>query len=225
MLIIDHPHVFDCGAFVYLPAMARANKMALKSELMTYIGVAPDNERNFLFMHSINTLFTAAHTVFDEGHFPHCPKNRHEPLENPLGRVIPKPSTSRPGNNPNDSDGNDDVEHDHGFLHCPAQGDDQKCKTTPPASKEEPQQTPSCTPSPNVPAPAPRMPSLARNLPPLALQCPGQAEHCQNVQCPVVNLPPHPQCERRVPVCPSNMYGEQRHPIKQLQDIENASRW
>ena len=26
---IDHLHVFGCGAFVYLPAMARANKMAL----------------------------------------------------------------------------------------------------------------------------------------------------------------------------------------------------
>jgi len=36
---IDHLHVFGCGAFVYLPAMARANKMAPKSELMTYIGV------------------------------------------------------------------------------------------------------------------------------------------------------------------------------------------
>ena len=39
---IDHLCVFGCGAFVYLPAMARANKMAPKSELMTYsISVLP----------------------------------------------------------------------------------------------------------------------------------------------------------------------------------------
>ena len=165
MPIIDHLHVFGCGAFVYLPAMARANKMVPKSELMMYIGVASGNERNFLFMRSTNTLFTAAHAVFDERHFPRCPKNRREPLENPLGRVIPKPSTSRPGNNPDDSDGDDDVEHDHGFPHCPAQGDDQKCEATTPAPEEEPRQTPPRTPSPNVPAPAPRTPSPARNPP------------------------------------------------------------
>jgi len=62
---IDHLHVFGCGAFVYLPASSQANKMALKSELMTYIGVAPGNECNFLFMHSTNAMFTAAHTIFD----------------------------------------------------------------------------------------------------------------------------------------------------------------
>ena len=93
---IDHLRVFGCGAFVYLPAMARANKMAPKSELMTYIGVAPGNECNFLFMCSTNAVFTAAHTVFDECHFPRCPKNRCELLENPLGGVIPKPPTGRP---------------------------------------------------------------------------------------------------------------------------------
>ena len=82
---IDHLHVFGCGAFVYLPAMARANKMAPKSELMTYISVAPGNRCNFLFMHSTNAVFTTAHAIFDERHFPCCPKNRCEPLENPLG--------------------------------------------------------------------------------------------------------------------------------------------
>jgi len=54
---IDHLCVFGCGAFVYLPATARANKMAPKSELMTYIGVAPGNEHNFLFMCSTNAVF------------------------------------------------------------------------------------------------------------------------------------------------------------------------
>ena len=114
---IDHLCVFGCGAFVYLPATARANKMAPKSELMTYIGVAPGNEHNFLFMHSTNAVFTTAHTVFDECHFPCCPKNRCEPLENPLGGVIPKTPTGRPGNIPDGINGDNDVEHDHGYPH------------------------------------------------------------------------------------------------------------
>ena len=114
---IDHLRVFGCGAFVYLQAMARANKMAPKSELMTYISVATGNECNFLFMRSTNAVFTAAHTIFDERHFPHCPKNRHEPLENPLGGVIPKPPTGQPGNTPDDINGDDNVEHNHGYPH------------------------------------------------------------------------------------------------------------
>jgi len=80
---IDHLCVFGCGALVYLPASARANKMAPKLELMTYISVAPGNEHNFLFMRSTNTVFTTAHTIFDECHFPHCPKNRPEAPEAP----------------------------------------------------------------------------------------------------------------------------------------------
>ena len=41
----------------------------------------------------------------------------------------------------------------------------------------------------------------------------------------MVNLPNRPQRERRVPVRPGNIYGERQHPVEQLQDIENASRW
>ena len=78
---INHLCVFGCGVYVYLPAMARADKMAPKSELMTYIGVAPGNERNFLFMCSTNTVFTATHAIFNEHNFPHCPKNKCNPLD------------------------------------------------------------------------------------------------------------------------------------------------
>jgi len=31
-------HVFGCGAYVFLPEAVRANKLAPKLELMTYIG-------------------------------------------------------------------------------------------------------------------------------------------------------------------------------------------
>ena len=57
---IAHLRVFGCGTFVYLPALVRANKMAPKLELMTYIGVAPGNKRNLLFMCSTNAVFTTS---------------------------------------------------------------------------------------------------------------------------------------------------------------------
>ena len=156
---IDHLRVFGCGAFVYLPATARANKMAPKLELMTYISVAPGNEHNFLFMHSTNAVFTTAHAVFDEHHFPRCPKNRRKPLKNPLGGEIPKPSTDQPGNITEDIDSDDDVEHNHGYPHPHAQDDDPKHKETQ-APEEEPKElNPPRTPSPDVPPPALRTPS------------------------------------------------------------------
>jgi len=40
-----------------------------------------------------------------------------------------------------------------------------------------------------------------------------------------VNIPARPQRERRVPLRPGNVYGERRHPVEQLRDIESASRW
>ena len=147
---------------------------------MTYVSVAPGNERNFLFMRSINAVFTAAHAIFDEHYFPRCPKNRRKPLENPFRRANPKSATDRPGNPPDDNDSDDDVEHNHGYPHPQVQDDDPKCED-PKAPEEEPiEPNPPRTPSP-VPPPAPRMPSPARNLPPPAPQCPGQAECRQNV--------------------------------------------
>ena len=72
---IAHLHVFGCTAYVHLPEDVQANKMAPKSELMVYIGVAPGNESNFLFMRSLNNvLFTSAHVLFDEACFPCCAK-------------------------------------------------------------------------------------------------------------------------------------------------------
>ena len=64
-----------------------ANKMAPKSELMVYVGVAPGNESNFLFMRSPNNvLFISAHVLFDEAHFPHCAKPTHT---QPTAQVAP----------------------------------------------------------------------------------------------------------------------------------------
>ena len=41
--------------------------MAPKSELMMYLGVAPDNDKNFLFMyHPNNIKFISSQALFDE---------------------------------------------------------------------------------------------------------------------------------------------------------------
>ena len=72
---IAHLRIFGCAAYVHLPEDVWANKMAPKSELMVYIGVAPGNKSNFLFMRSPNNvLFTPAHALFDEARFPCCAK-------------------------------------------------------------------------------------------------------------------------------------------------------
>ena len=67
---IAHLCIFGCAAYMHLPEDMWANKMAPKSELMVYIGVAPGNKSSFLFMRSLNNvLFTSAHALFNEACF------------------------------------------------------------------------------------------------------------------------------------------------------------
>ena len=73
VLDISHLRVLGCATYVFLPEDIHTNKLAPKSELMVYIGVASGNEQNYLFMcSSNNVIFTAAHALFDELHFPKC---------------------------------------------------------------------------------------------------------------------------------------------------------
>ena len=74
-------------AYMHLPEDVQANNMAPKSELMVYIGVAPGNESNILFMRSPNNvLFTSAHALFDKAHFPRCAKPTHT---QPTAQIAP----------------------------------------------------------------------------------------------------------------------------------------
>ena len=95
---IDHLCVFGCTAYIFLPSDVRADKLAPKSELMVYLGVAPGNDANFLFMHSPNNvLFTAAQAKFSAAQFPKCdrPTKRSAqvptdiPAEPPIEAPIP----------------------------------------------------------------------------------------------------------------------------------------
>ena len=59
--------------------------MAPKSELMVYLGIAPENSSNFLFMQSSNNiLFTSAHTLFNESHYPYCASSCMHPIAQPV---------------------------------------------------------------------------------------------------------------------------------------------
>ena len=87
---IDHLRVFGCGAYVFIPAEVRKNKLSPKSELMTYLGCAPGGN-GWLFMRGPNNiLFTAAQATFDEGLFPRCPKSHGARENTRLQTPMPK---------------------------------------------------------------------------------------------------------------------------------------
>ena len=49
--------------------------MPPKSELMVYLGIASDNDKNFLFMHHSNNIkFISSQVLFDKQLFPFCDK-------------------------------------------------------------------------------------------------------------------------------------------------------
>jgi hypothetical protein len=77
---IDHLRIFGCGAYVFIPAEIRANKLAPKSEIMTYPGNTP-NAGGFMFIKAPNNvIFYTTHCIFNESMFPRCNKVVKKPL-------------------------------------------------------------------------------------------------------------------------------------------------
>ena len=77
---MSHLQVFGCGAYIYLPAETRANKLTPKSEMMMYLGNAK-GASGFTFMRSPNNvLFHAAQCIFNEDLFPKCQTGPRQPL-------------------------------------------------------------------------------------------------------------------------------------------------
>ena len=68
---ISHLRVFGCGAYAYVPPDVRTNKLAPKSELMIYLGVA-EGLKAQRFMRQNGRLFYAVQALFDEELFPKC---------------------------------------------------------------------------------------------------------------------------------------------------------
>jgi hypothetical protein len=69
---VSYFRVFRCGAYVFLAKKVRQNKLAPKSELMTFTGYA-DSVKGHLFMRSTNYVFTAVKALFNENIYPRCP--------------------------------------------------------------------------------------------------------------------------------------------------------
>jgi hypothetical protein len=91
---IDHLRIFGCGAYVFIPAKIQANKLAPKSEIVTYLGNAP-NAGGFMFMKAPNNvIFYTTHCIFDESMFPRCNKVVKKPLTRLL-KALPLTITTR----------------------------------------------------------------------------------------------------------------------------------
>ena len=106
---VSHLRVLGCGAYVYLPEERRANKLAPRSELMTFIGI-PTGVKGYQFMRSPNNvIFTATMALFDETLFPRCPDAKRRGLT-PVGDDLADDNDPRDPNIPSegeDSDGDD----------------------------------------------------------------------------------------------------------------------
>jgi hypothetical protein len=93
---ISHLQVFGCGAYVYLPQDVRKDKLAPKSELMIYLGVAEGIKGHRFMRTANNQLFTATTILFDEKFFPKCKTSAPKPITQVKASVsidTPKPRT------------------------------------------------------------------------------------------------------------------------------------
>src|ERR1700753_1011293 len=95
---VDHLRVFGCGAYVFIPAETRENKLSPKSEMMTYLGNHPGGKGWIFMCGPNNIIFSAAQATFDEAFFPKCPKSERRKYTR---LQTPAPS---PNNCPKDSD-------------------------------------------------------------------------------------------------------------------------
>lgn len=146
---INHLCVFGCGAYVHIPVDVCTNKLAPKSELMTYIGFAPGGH-GFRFMRSPNNVvFTSAHALFDEQMFPKCPDHRQR-------RSFTRLREDAPKSNPIPSGPLDDDEP----RRPPQQNLQQRRQGQEPdkAPAQPPARSPSPPPPPPVEPPTPKAP-------------------------------------------------------------------
>ena len=112
---VSHFRVFGSAAYVFIHEDIRANKLAPKSELMTFLGY-PEGVKGFLFMRSPNnTLFTSATALFDESVFPKCPDMRNDLQRRgfmPVGNNPAEDPSNEGGYIPTEA-GDDDDQNDH----------------------------------------------------------------------------------------------------------------
>jgi len=188
---IEHLRVFGCGAYVHIPQAVQKDKLCPKSKLMTYIGIAPGDHGNIFMCSLENVVFTSAHADFNENLFPRCPANKKQDQ-------IPSRPAKTPLLNP---DGPSDDDEDT-YHHTPYPSPNRK--------HEKDQGRPDDDQCPHTTAQVPDLP-------------PSIQDGEERYQMGENTLPPrrNPPQVRTVPRQPGNIYGEQRHPIDQL----NMGRW
>ena len=146
---ISHLHVFRCGAYVHLPAETHHDKLESKSQLMIYLGIAPGNEHNLIFMCPNNSLHTSAHAIFDENLFPcYSGARPHKSISDKPSHPHQHPSKEAPASN-DDLDDLDDSSCTHKKIKIPE-------RAPLPDSEPEPEREPSPTPPPPPPITPPR---------------------------------------------------------------------
>jgi len=144
--------VFSCGAYVFLLEEVRANKLAPRSELMTYIGYET-GVKGWHFMRRNGAIFTGAMATFDKTLFPCCPGAKtpartdlSETLD-PEGHIphgMPDSGLTPPGPS-SETSSQDDSNDNHGNegLYYPGDLDDKSPESSSPSTRP-----PSCSTSP-----------------------------------------------------------------------------
>jgi hypothetical protein len=199
-LTVEHLRVFGCAAYVFIPAEVRENKLAPRSELMTYLGNHPGG-KGWIFMRGPNNIiFSAAQATFDESLYPKCPKASVRPYTR---LQTPAPVTPHPCHC---DDGNCQVPH----------GEDNDQNETSPVtrtSKGKGKERARDANPEETSAPAPRSPS-PKPVEPVSLPKP--------MHPPV--QPRRSQREKKVPVKPGNIYGN-KHPVLIKKETRKMTDW
>jgi len=196
--------------------------MALKSELMTYLGYEPGT-KGMKFMRSSNMIFMASTTTFDEALFPCCPT-----ATMPTGTVM-----------------DDDPPHDQEGSHGPpddknhSQGPSSPNPSSPTdsfkdelkdslsdfygsdvASNHGAQDTAAHDPPSSTPPVLSREPSIPRMPIRQEHMVPNQGD-CDEWD----RLPRRSGRSRNIPLCPGNVYSKQRLPSDIEQDLIRDWYW
>ena len=166
---ISHLQVFGWSAYVHLPAETCHDKLDPKSQLMIYLGIAPGNECNLIFMHPNNSLHTSAHAIFNENLFPCCSGAQpHKPISDKPSHLHQHPPEEAPVSN-DDLNDSSNSSHTHKKIKIPEWA---SLPDSEPESEREPSPAP---PSPPPVIPPRHTPQL--DVPPALPRCSEQICH------------------------------------------------
>jgi hypothetical protein len=198
---VDQFRVFGCGAWVLIPQETRTNKLAPKSELMTYIG--QDLSGGIFMRGPNNVVFCFANAQFNETFFLKCPDNKGRKPERPKSPTETHPEPQDDHSNGPKFDDND------------APNDSKRRRTR----QHEPSHK---RPSNADDGPAPSSSSgSGRSSPPQPNRDPVRPQR----QAPPEQPLRRSTRVRRPVIRPGNVYGESQSPRKIIRDMENLRTW